>query len=89
MINGAYIPDSKKIFNINLLNTELNPIYHLLTLLGAHPIFHISRISVKLSTMTHHFDKVTPSSVSERDLLIRHGLNMYVTGEESHEYKIT
>jgi hypothetical protein len=32
---------------INTLNAELNPISHLLTLLGAHPIFHISRIRVK------------------------------------------
>jgi hypothetical protein len=31
---------------INPLNAELNPICHLLTLLGAHPIFHISRIRV-------------------------------------------
>jgi len=30
----------------NLLNTELNPICHLLALLGARPIFHISRIRV-------------------------------------------
>jgi len=32
----------------NPLNAELNPICHLLTLLGAHPIFHISRIRVKV-----------------------------------------
>jgi len=31
----------------NPLNTELNPISHLLVLLGAHPILHISRIRVK------------------------------------------
>jgi hypothetical protein len=31
----------------NLLNAELNPICHLLALLGAHPIFHIHRIRVK------------------------------------------
>jgi len=35
-----------KIFNP--LNAELNPICHLLALLGAHHIFHISRIRVKL-----------------------------------------
>jgi hypothetical protein len=28
----------------NPLNAELNPICHLLVLLGAHPILHISRI---------------------------------------------
>jgi len=32
---------------INPLNVELNPICHLLVLLGAHPILHISRIRVK------------------------------------------
>ena len=30
----------------NPLNTELNPICHLLALLGAHHIFHVSRIRV-------------------------------------------
>jgi hypothetical protein len=32
---------------INPINAELNPICHLLTLLGAHPIFHVSKIRVK------------------------------------------
>jgi len=31
----------------NTLNAKLNPICHLLTLLGAHPILHFSRIRVK------------------------------------------
>ena len=35
---------------INLLNAELNPIYHLLALLGAHRIFHVSRIRVNVLT---------------------------------------
>jgi len=36
-------------FNSGLkgLKAELNPICHLLTLLGAHLIFHVSRIRVK------------------------------------------
>jgi hypothetical protein len=33
--------------NINFLNAELNPICHLLALLGAHHILHVSRIRVK------------------------------------------
>ena len=33
--------------NINPLNTELNPICHLLALLGAHHIHHISGVRVK------------------------------------------
>ena len=32
---------------VNHSNAELNPIYHLLVLLGAHPILHVSRIRVK------------------------------------------
>jgi hypothetical protein len=32
---------------INPLNAELNPICHLLALLGDHPILHISGIRVK------------------------------------------
>jgi hypothetical protein len=32
------------IMYINPLNAELNSICHLLALLGAHPIFHVSRI---------------------------------------------
>jgi hypothetical protein len=32
---------------LNPLKAELNPICHLLALLGAHPIFHVSRIRVK------------------------------------------
>ena len=34
--------------DINPLNTKLNPICHLLALLGAHPILHVSRIRVKI-----------------------------------------
>jgi len=32
---------------LNPLNAELNPICHLLALLGAHLIFHVSRIRVE------------------------------------------
>jgi hypothetical protein len=33
---------------VNRLNAELNPIYHLLTLLEAHHILHVSGLRVKL-----------------------------------------
>jgi hypothetical protein len=36
---------------INPLNAELNPICHLLALLGAHYILHVSRIRVKCLDM--------------------------------------
>ena len=32
---------------LNPLNAKLNPICHLLALLGAHPILHVSRIRAK------------------------------------------
>ena len=35
-------------YGLNALNAELNPICHLLTLLGAHHILHVSRIRFKL-----------------------------------------
>jgi len=38
--------------SFNPLNAELNPICHLLALLGAHHIFHVSRIRVK--NRKHH-----------------------------------
>ena len=39
-------------YNINPLKTQLNPIRHLLALLGAHHILHISRIRVNQSIST-------------------------------------
>jgi hypothetical protein len=44
IVKHAYMYGS---FWINTLNAELNPICHLLALLGAHHILHISRIRVK------------------------------------------
>ena len=34
-------------FAFNLLNGEINPICHLLALLGPHHIIHVSRVRVK------------------------------------------
>ena len=36
---------------LNPLNAELNPICHLLALLGAHHFLHVSRIMVKSLTL--------------------------------------
>jgi hypothetical protein len=46
--------------SFNPLNPKLNPIYHLLALLGANPIFHVSRISVKQQRgfLDFHFREV-------------------------------
>jgi hypothetical protein len=38
----------KVTFNFNPSNAKLNPICHLLALLGAHLILHVSRIRVKI-----------------------------------------
>jgi len=41
-----YNSTQKQTWFFNSLNAELNPICHLLALLGAQPILHISRIMV-------------------------------------------
>jgi len=43
--------------HINTLNTKLNPILHLLALLGAHPILHVSRVRVKYIFIFKHSGK--------------------------------
>jgi hypothetical protein len=48
--------------NINPLNAELNPTCHLLELLGAHHVLHVSRIRVK--------DAVYKTNVKRRSSLI-------------------
>jgi hypothetical protein len=54
--NLKYIFHSR-IHAVNPLNADLNPICHLLALLGAHPIFYVSRIRVNspLSKPISHF----------------------------------
>jgi hypothetical protein len=47
----------------NPLNAELNPVCHLLALLGAHPIPHVSRIRVKLQIPPQH--PIIQSQMSE------------------------
>ena len=41
----------------NPLNAELNPICHLLALLGAHLIIHVSRIRVNVNVLIPNFEK--------------------------------
>ena len=49
------------------LNAELNPICHLLVLLGAHHILHFSRIRVKYAS-----DSIRPLTTSTRIGLFTH-----------------
>ena len=46
-------PDNSSTYELSLnpLNAELNPICHLLALLGAHHFLHVSRIWVKSLTL--------------------------------------
>ena len=45
--------------HINPLNTELNPICHLLALLGAHPILHVSGIRVNCIYSFWYYTRVS------------------------------
>jgi len=47
--------DDYKKWGINTLNAELNTICHLLALLGAHHILHVSRIRVKDRVLRRQF----------------------------------
>jgi hypothetical protein len=53
-----------KFRNINPLNTELNPICHLLALLEAHHILYVSRIRVKLSNFCKQLYNVVAEDIS-------------------------
>jgi len=55
-----------KSYPLNLLNAKLNPICHLLALLGAHHILHISRIRVK-HRMGYYSDSSFFTSVAPVD----------------------
>jgi len=44
----------RKRVSMNPLNAELNPIGHLLALLGAHHILHVSRVAVKRNIVPPH-----------------------------------
>jgi hypothetical protein len=45
MLIGGYVPE--KLSAVNPLNSDLNPICHLLALLGARHILHVSGIRFK------------------------------------------
>jgi len=45
-VGETFTFSTRKTGTINALNAELNPMYHLLALLGPHHILHVSRIRV-------------------------------------------
>ena len=49
-VKHAQFSVNTQCFCLNPLNAELNPICHLLALVGAHHILHVSRIRVKMLT---------------------------------------
>jgi len=56
-----------KLLSSNPLNVELNPICHLLALLGAHHIFHVGRI------------RVNPLNISKYIIYLSRTKNKYIT----------
>jgi hypothetical protein len=50
MKNFVFITETH-LNKFNLLNAELNPICHILALLRAHPILHVSRIRVNSNSV--------------------------------------
>jgi hypothetical protein len=50
---GSWVSDVTFVLFINTLNAKLNPICHLLPLLGAHHILHVSRIKVNIMSIPH------------------------------------
>jgi hypothetical protein len=52
---------------VNSLNDKLNPICHLLPLLGAHPILHVSRIRVNLvqALLLQYMDEVGEETMKQ------------------------
>ena len=56
----CFVLDPPRPFSFNPLNAELNPICHLLALLGAHLIFHVSRIRVNKHRNIKRRNKLPP-----------------------------
>jgi hypothetical protein len=52
VVRHIKLHDSKYV-NFNPLNAELDPICHLLALLGVHYFLHVSRIRVKIRGMVN------------------------------------
>jgi hypothetical protein len=73
---------------INPLNSELNTICHLLALLGAHHIFHVSRIRVKRTYFPFsHIILVIANRtlISLEKLTMRHFISLVLLSYYSHK----
>ena len=63
---------------VNPLNAELNPVCHLLALLGAHHIFHVSGLRVK--DTTQQCTQVLQELTSNRKFNTFHGFLVFTEG---------
>jgi hypothetical protein len=73
---------------INPLNAELSPIFHLLALLEAQPILHVSRIRVKLHScivLFINFWNLSVGPLDQRVEIIGYMEGMYFFLEYSFE----
>ena len=52
MLNWLVHHVTSRLYKVNPLNAELNPICHLLALLGAHLILHVGKIRVNVDLPT-------------------------------------
>ena len=62
---------------LNSLNAELNPICHLLALLGAHHILHVSRIRLKQDSLLSH-QKIVRDVRNCFNILLTVHLNIFI-----------
>jgi hypothetical protein len=69
---------------LNPLNAKLNPMCHLLALLGARHILHVSRIRVNFGTMLRQIDYLL--IVLARESLIRFTLDRKLDGPRTWFY---
>ena len=70
---GKYKENIRKLIqllHINPLNTELNPICHLIALVGAHHILHVSRVRVNEAQSNYIFFYGACSPIAGYGLLI-------------------
>jgi hypothetical protein len=57
----------------NHLKAELNPICHLLALLGSYHILHVSRVRVKTGNSSHYWLNIILNSVRHHNYFITQG----------------
>ena len=74
---------------INPLNAELNPIRHLRALLGAHHIFHVSGLRVKIFNNLPPYIKDISNNVKKYEICLKRFLRIhsFYSTEEYFQHK--